>query len=72
ELFDERVKSDELLYQYSVQTGYYTEYKNIDEKAEASVQADIDAIIAGADRELTTYDYGDVNIGDITKPNQNI
>lgn len=72
ELFDERVKSDELLYQYSVQTGYYTEYKNIDEKAEASVQADIDAIIAGADRELTTYDYGDIDVGDVTRPDYGV
>lgn len=63
QLADERAMSDQLLYEYTSKTQMYTEYRNIDEEAEASVQADIEAVINGFDREVTTYDYDDVEIG---------
>lgn len=62
ELADERAMSDQLLYEYTSKTQMYTEYRNIDEEAEASVQEDIEAVINGYDREVTTYDYGDADL----------
>lgn len=72
ELADERARSDQLLYEYTSKTQMYTEYRNIDEEAEASVQSDIEAVINGYDREVTTYNYDDADLSGAGNNSHNI